>query len=100
MWISKISVALIAFCLPLAAGAADPLKSTPPQQKALSSPDANQRYVFGQISENRKDQFLLDTKTGRLWRYGCANGGQDSCIGVLQPVLHLNIDNQVTLTPQ
>lgn len=26
------------------------------------------RYVFGQISEYRKDQFMLDTHNGRLWR--------------------------------
>jgi hypothetical protein len=34
--------------------------------KVLSS--ASGRYVFGQISEYRKDQYLLDTQTGRLWR--------------------------------
>lgn len=26
------------------------------------------RYVFGQISEYRKDQYLLDTATGRVWQ--------------------------------
>ncbi len=26
------------------------------------------RFVFGQISESSKDQFMLDTETGRLWR--------------------------------
>lgn len=26
------------------------------------------RYVFGQVSESGKDQFMLDTQTGRLWR--------------------------------
>jgi hypothetical protein len=26
------------------------------------------RYVFGQISDSSKDQFMLDTLTGRLWR--------------------------------
>ena len=26
------------------------------------------RFVFGQISESSKDQFMLDTYTGRLWR--------------------------------
>ena len=25
------------------------------------------RYVYGQVSQMRADQFLLDTKTGRLW---------------------------------
>ena len=27
----------------------------------------NGRFVFGQISEFRQDQFMLDTETGRLW---------------------------------
>ena len=36
------------------------------QQKLLSS--ANGRFVFGQISNSSKDQFMLDTLTGRLWR--------------------------------
>jgi len=26
------------------------------------------RFVFGQISDSSKDQFMLDTHTGRLWR--------------------------------
>ena len=26
------------------------------------------RYVFGQISDSTRDLFMLDTKTGRLWR--------------------------------
>jgi hypothetical protein len=37
-----------------------------PQQKVLSS--AQGRFVFGQISDSSKDQFMLDTFTGRLWR--------------------------------
>ena len=32
----------------------------------LSGP--NGRFVFGQISESSKDQYMLDTWTGRLWR--------------------------------
>jgi hypothetical protein len=28
----------------------------------------NGRYVFGQISDFRQDQFMLDTETGRLWQ--------------------------------
>jgi len=26
------------------------------------------RYVFGQISGSSKDQFMLDTRTGRIWQ--------------------------------
>ena len=44
---------------------AQPVEVKGPQQKILASADG--RFVFGQISDGRADQFLLDTKTGRLW---------------------------------
>jgi hypothetical protein len=53
----------------LFAGAAFVAAAQPAAQGAhgaLSS--SNGRYVFGQISEFRKDQFMLDTQTGRLWQ--------------------------------
>ena len=53
----------IMFCSTAFAG--EPIEVGMPQQKILASPGG--RYVFGQISDHRKDQFLLDTKTGRLW---------------------------------
>ncbi len=34
--------------------------------QCLSSPRG--RFVFGQISDSPKDQYMLDTWTGRLWR--------------------------------
>jgi len=37
-----------------------------PQKALLSSP--NGRFVFGQVSDSSKDQFMLDTLSGRLWR--------------------------------
>ena len=37
-----------------------------PKQEILFS--KNGRFVFGQISDSSKDQFMLDTVTGRLWR--------------------------------
>ncbi|MBN1106874.1 MAG: hypothetical protein JXL84_25955 [Deltaproteobacteria bacterium] len=37
-----------------------------PQPNVLCSPGC--RYVFGQVSDSSKDQFMLDTFTGRLWR--------------------------------
>lgn len=33
---------------------------------ALSAPGG--RYVFGQLSDYRRDQYLLDTQTGRVWQ--------------------------------
>lgn len=44
---------------------AEPVEVKPSQQKNLSSPGG--RFVFGQISDFRRDQFMLDTQTGRLW---------------------------------
>ena len=43
-----------------------PQQSEKPRQEVLSS--ENGRFVFGQISDSSKDQFMLDTQTGRLWR--------------------------------
>lgn len=41
-------------------------QSEPRPGSVLSS--ANGRYVFGQVSVARRDQFMLDTQTGRLWQ--------------------------------
>lgn len=40
------------------------------------------RYVYGQISSMRADQYLLDTKTGRLWNMIADKDGNTR----LQPV--------------
>jgi hypothetical protein len=50
------------------------------QYESLSS--VNGRFVFGQISNSGKDQFMLDTITGRLWRIS-----ESGTIGIfLKPV--------------
>jgi hypothetical protein len=49
----------------LATAQSDPVRVIPPQNKTLSSDHG--RYVLGQISEFRRDQYLLDTVTGRVW---------------------------------
>ena len=36
------------------------------QKKVLSTPGG--RFIFGQVSESGKDQFMLDTHMGRLWK--------------------------------
>lgn len=46
--------------------AADAIKVELPPQKILSSEGG--RFVFGQVSDFRRDQFMLDTKTGKLWK--------------------------------
>lgn len=38
---------------------------------------AGGRFVFGQISEYRRDQYLLDTQTGRVWRPVCVTKDKD-----------------------
>ena len=54
-----------------------------PEQKSFPSLSATGgRYVFGQISDSSKDQFMLDTLTGRLWRVA-----ETGAVGLfLQPV--------------
>ena len=49
-----------------------PQRSGSPE-KVLSSGVG--RYVFGQISDSSKDQYMLDTLTGRLWRIGETSSG-------------------------
>jgi hypothetical protein len=58
-----------------------PLVSAEEGTKQILSGPAG-RYVFGQISEYRCDQYMLDTKTGRLWQV-VMNSDSIAC---LQPV--------------
>ena len=64
------------------------------QQKLLSS--ANGRFVFGQISNSSKDQFMLDTFTGRLWRIA-----ESGAIGIfLRSVPYRNEDGKCSALPE
>lgn len=38
---------------------------------------AGGRYVFGQISSARLDQYMLDTQTGKVWQVQCAKKSAD-----------------------
>ncbi len=66
----SISVALIFLAAPVSAqlGLTAPPPQTPPAGKVLSATGG--RFVFGQISDSSKDQYMVDTRTGRLWRIG------------------------------
>ena len=65
-----------------------------PQQKVLSA--ENGRFVFGQISGSSKDQFMLDTVTGRLWRI--AETGE---IGMfLRAVPYRNDEGEISPVPE
>lgn len=59
----KKLIALLLLAIPFTSFSADQEEKT--KQKTLSSP--NGRYVFGQISDGRVDQYMLDTQTGKLW---------------------------------
>jgi len=75
--------------------AADPVKVQPPANKTLSA--ENGRFVFGQISEFRRDQYMLDTKTGRLWVKSVANIGEGEKkqeVFLLEPILYQNPDGK------
>ena len=64
------------------------------EEKILSS--GSGRYVFGQISDSGKDQFMLDTLTGRLWRI--AESGD---MGIfLRAVLYRNEDGKYSPVPE
>ena len=65
-----------------------------PQQKILSSD--NGRFVFGQISGSSKDQFMLDTATGRLWRIG-ATGKLGT---FLKSIPYRNAKGECTMLPE
>jgi len=72
---------------------AQPVKVVPPQNKILES--SGGRYVFGQISEYRRDQYMLDTKTGRLWNIAVNNKKQSW----LQIVPYGSVNGSMSILP-
>ena len=69
-------------------------KAQQPQEKVLSSD--NGRFVFGQISGSSKDQFMLDTATGRLWRIG-----ESGKLGTfLKSIPYRNAKGECTILPE
>ena len=65
-----------------------------PEHKSLSSD--NGRFVFGQISGSSKDQFMLDTATGRLWRIG-----ESGKLGTFLKVIpYRNAKGECTILPE
>jgi hypothetical protein len=79
------------FAQPLGIGASQAVEL--PQHGVLSAP--NGRFVFGQISSSSKDQFMLDTATGRLWRVG-----ESGKVGIfLKAIPYLDAEGESTLLP-
>lgn len=64
--LKKYAVALLCLFSFGQAAAQDAIKTIPPAQRVLSA--ENGRFVFGQISDFRRDQYLVDTKTGKVWQ--------------------------------
>ena len=53
------------------------------------------RYVFGQIGDSILTSFMLDTQTGRLWKYQLDGRGGLT----LAPITYTLADGSVSLTP-
>lgn len=92
-------LALLLVLLTCLAVRAQPLGfGTPAQGKEAVSAvlaSSNARFVFGQVSDSSKDQFMLDTFTGRLWRI--AESGK---LGThLKAVLYCVEDGQCSALP-
>jgi hypothetical protein len=73
---------------------AAPVEVIPPQNKVLGN--SSGRFVFGQISDFRSDQFLLDTQTGRLWQIVVDDKKSKS----LQIVPFNHVDGSVSIVPE
>lgn len=80
------------------------IAQTKPQPNVLTSGDA--RFVFGQVSEYTSHQFMLDTKTGRLWQLSKyvptkADGTPDreNAVDVLNPVPYYEGQGRFGSTP-
>ena len=48
-------------------------------QKKSNTGTANGRFQLVQLSDMRRDQFIIDTQTGKIWRQICAVGGGMDC---------------------
>lgn len=87
--------ALVMLATPVSAqfGLSAPPPQIPPAGKVMSSTGG--RYVFGQISDSGKDQFMLDTRTGRLWRIA-----ESSDVGThLRPIPYRDEEGKVSPYP-
>jgi hypothetical protein len=80
---------------------ADGSKVKPAVNKQISS--ENGRFAFGQISDFARDQYMLDTKTGKLWSIATTTykvDGADKEIKILMPVFYTDTNlNNFSLSP-
>ena len=81
------------------AAAQDKVKVAPDRTKTLST--TNGRFVFGQISDFRSDQYMLDTQTGRLWQIVERTDEKGVSTGrVLQVVPFVSVEGKLFLLPE
>lgn len=86
----KLPILLLALLLPRALYASETNRGG-----VLAAPGG--RFVFGQISELGRHQYMLDTQTGRLWKLACslidpaAPVSDDNCLEVLSPIKYSNL---------
>jgi hypothetical protein len=94
-----VVIPVLVFCLGILGEAnaqfgVSPTQVTMDKGKVLSA--AGGRFVFGQISDSGKDQFMLDTLTGRLWRIG-----ESSDVGMhLRPIPYRMEDGKYSPSPE
>lgn len=74
---------------------AGPVEVIPPQNKVLGT--SSGRFIFGQISEMRRDQFMLDTQTGRLWQ---RVESKDGSFTTLEAVPYDHLDGGAYVVPE
>jgi len=67
---------------------------SPLQHKSLIS--QNGRFIFAQISEMRRDQYMLDTKLGRLWQVVIDSSESIS----FYPILYTLLNGNYAITPE
>jgi hypothetical protein len=79
-----------------------PRARTPLAAPNVASP--NGRYVFGQVSDFRRDQYMLDTQTGRLWVVVTRKDSSGNDSQLLQPLPYDAMDekdlNRLSIFPR
>lgn len=97
-----LCVALAMALTPIAGFSQDKASQPPTQQPRLLQAE-NGRFVFGQISEYRRDQFMLDTRTGRLWKVvvtKVGKPGEEQDVYLLDPLFYVGQDGKWSTDPK
>lgn len=95
----KTKTSVIVACLALSVVAQPALAQSVPaaNHKTLAAPGG--RYVFGQVSEHRRDQYMLDTKDGQLWHIVRVTSDSDPEGYLVLSAVPYDQGNGVSLTP-